>query len=107
MLAQIEEADDPDELPNQAMIMGMFEALTFTITLNEDGTATALYGSDGDPDNLAGTWSRDGDRLRVTLGHPGYDNDDELSGTIGDGFIRLTSTAMGVAEAVTFHRQGD
>jgi len=70
-------------------------------------TATALCGSDGDPDNLAGTWSRDGDRLRVMLGHPGYDHDDELSGSIGDGFIRLKSTAMGGAEAVTFHRQGD
>jgi hypothetical protein len=41
------------------------------------------------------------------LGHPGYDHDDELSGSIGDGFIRLRSTAMGGAEAVTFHRQGD
>lgn len=86
MQTQIDATEDEQEKMGMQMMAGFIDAMTMTLTLNEDGTATGVFTAMGDTENATGTWTINGDSISVTLGS-GDEEPDTMSGTVdGDTF---------------------
>lgn len=64
-----------------AMVLGMIEQMTMTLTLNADGTASMLMRGMGDEDTSTGTWSLEGTTISISMDARGGGPDD-ASGTV-------------------------
>jgi hypothetical protein len=76
MLAEIAEIEDPEERQamefGMAMIgSGMLDAMSMTLTLNADGTASSTTSMMGESETVRGTWSARNDHLTIEMTQDG------------------------------------
>jgi len=73
-----------------AMILGMIDSLTMTVTLNADGTANMVADMMGDQNTSSGTWKLDGEAITITATSPG-EEPETINGTVAGGRMTLKS----------------
>jgi hypothetical protein len=73
-----------------AMILGMIDSLTMTVTLNADGTASMVADIMGDQNTATGTWKLDGEAITITAVSPG-EEPETITGTVAGSKMTLKS----------------
>jgi len=89
MQAEIDGIEDDMEKMGAAMMLGMIDMMSITITLNEDGSANGLMVMGGDEDPATGSWTLNGKAISITLAPEGDSNPETMSGTFDGDTIRL------------------
>jgi len=92
MMAEIATIEDPAE--RQAMEFGMamlgsgmLDAMSMSLTLNPDGTASSTTSMMGESDTVHGTWSARGDQLTIEMTQDG--ESDSISAVVEGDTLEL------------------
>ena len=62
----IDTSDSPEEQMAMQMVLGMFGAMSMTVTLEEDGVARMTMSMMGESNEEVGTWSLSGNDITIT-----------------------------------------
>jgi hypothetical protein len=85
---QEKDPNNPMAAMGSGMVMGMIDAMTFTLTLNEDGTASMVISGMGPAETTTGNYKVDGSNITLTMTEKGG-SPESITGTVSGDTIRL------------------
>ncbi len=106
MQAEIEKIEDPMEKSMASGALGMVDAMSMTMTLNADGTATAATTGMPGAGTASGTWTLEGSTITITMAQEG-ENPDTISGTLSGDVITLSPPEEEMPFDMVFKRKTD
>ena len=96
----IEASDSPEEQMALQMVLGMFGAMSMSVTLEEDGVARMTMSMMGESNEETGTWSLSGNDITITDG-----SGESVQGSVRNGELQLHMEDDGMpALPMTFRR---
>ncbi len=109
MLAEIENTEDENEKMALGSMLGIIDATSMTITLNEDGTASVVMSGpmavDDDEEHDSGTWTLTDQDISITMTSEGDDTSETITGTLEGDTIRLSSPDDEMPFDMVFNRR--
>lgn len=85
---QAESSDGPVDAFGATMAMGMIDAMSMTLTLNADGTASSTMSAMGQTKSASGTWTYENEKVSITLSEEG-ETPDTATGVYAQDSIRM------------------
>lgn len=87
--AEIDATEDPTEQAGMQMMAGLLSSMSMTITLNEDGSASATSSMMGQTEQASGAWTYAGETITITMTGGGLP--ESMRGTVKGDTLELTS----------------
>ena len=88
-----------------AMILGMIDAMTMTMTLNADGTVAMTMSAMGDTKTTPGTWTISGNTISLTTTKPGGSPEASTGTVSGDTITVKPPKGQKVPFDLVFHKK--
>jgi len=88
--AEIDSIEDPMEKMGASIMLDMIDAMSITLTLNQDGTASGVFLMGEDEDRASGNWTLTGSDISIALASEEGDTPETMAGTFNDDTIRLS-----------------